>query len=91
MLHETDALSYLLTVLYIKGIIIFFITVPASRAEFLNFILMRKIKRYRMAGANPYSVYEVFTMNEIINRVAYQYRPWEVHRFEKISVIHFLN
>ena len=52
---------------------------------------MKKIKRYRMAGVNPYSVYEVFTMAEIINRVSYQYRPWEIHRFEKISVIHFLN
>lgn len=52
---------------------------------------MRKIKRYRMAGVNPYAVYEVFTMNEIINRVSYQYRPWEIHRLEKISVIHFLN
>lgn len=52
---------------------------------------MKKTKRYRMAGANPYSIYEIFTMNEIINRFAYQYRPWEIHRFEEISVIHFLN
>jgi hypothetical protein len=52
---------------------------------------MKKVKRYRMAEVDPYSVYEVFTMTEIIHRVSYQYRPWEIHRFEKISVIHFLN
>lgn len=52
---------------------------------------MRKVKRYRLAGSDPCSVYEVFTMTEIINRVAYQYRPWEVHRLEKISIVHFLN
>jgi hypothetical protein len=52
---------------------------------------MKKLKRYRMAGTNPYSIYEVFTMNDIINRVAVQYRPWQIHRLEQISVIHFLN
>jgi hypothetical protein len=52
---------------------------------------MKKLKRYRMAGANPYSIYEVFTMNDIINRVAVQYRPWQIHRLEQLSVIHFLN
>lgn len=52
---------------------------------------MRKVKRYRLVGVNSTTFNEVFTMTEIINRVAYQYRPWEVHRLEKISVVHFLN
>jgi hypothetical protein len=52
---------------------------------------MKRTKRYRMAAANPYSVYEVFTMNDIISRMSYQYRPWQIHRLEKIAVIHFLN
>jgi len=46
--------------------------------------------KYRMAGVN-FSVYEVFTMAEIINRLSYKYRPWEIHRLEKITVICFLN
>jgi hypothetical protein len=50
-----------------------------------------KIKRYRLAGSNPESIYEVFTLGELINRVSKMWQPWEVHRFEKISVVHFLN
>lgn len=84
-------LSYLSGAAYIKVKELFFSLFNSCECTFFNKRPMRKIKRYRMAGVNPYSVYEVFTMNEIINRVAYQYRPWEVHRFEKISVIHFLN
>ena len=52
---------------------------------------MKKINRYRMAGSNPNAIYEVFTMGEIIQRAIHVFRPWEVHRFESISVIHFLN
>ncbi len=44
-----------------------------------------------MAGSAPGSIYEVFTMGEIILRMTTHSRPWEIHRFETISVVHFLN
>ena len=52
---------------------------------------MKKRRRYRMAGSNPNTIHEVFTMSEIINHVTHLFRPWEVHRFENIAVVHFLN
>lgn len=50
-----------------------------------------KTRRYRQAGSNPDSLHEVFTIGELINRISMMWQPWEVHRFEKISVVHFLN
>jgi hypothetical protein len=50
-----------------------------------------KVKRYRLAGSNPETVHEIFTIGELINRMATLWHPWEIHRFEKIAVVHFLN
>ena len=96
---EMPALGRLNATMYIRLLLIFllpFVRVYEPMTKKATILLtdlncMKKSNRYRMAGANPYSIYEVFTMNDIINRVAFQYRPWQVHRLEKISVIHFLN
>lgn len=50
-----------------------------------------KVKRYRLVGTDPDSFHEVFTIGELINRVAAVWHPWEIHRFENMAVVHFLN
>lgn len=50
-----------------------------------------KLELFRLADTSPDSIHEVFTMGELINRVAKLWHPWEVYRFETMAVVHFLN
>lgn len=50
-----------------------------------------KLELYRLADTSPGSIHEVFTMSELINRVAKLWHPWDVYRLERIAVVHFLN
>ena len=50
-----------------------------------------RIRRYRYAETDPRSIYEVFTMVELMDRVAIVWHPWNVHRLERMTVVQFLN
>ena len=50
-----------------------------------------KLQRYRFAGSDPDTIHEVFTIGEVIHRLATIWHPWEIHRFDQMAVVHFLN